>query len=459
MKATLFLLLSLAAHGADMTLRFINEDSLPGSLAAIDENGIQWNSPSLIDSPPFLLSAIDSIVNPLAPDPTLPEGDHLAVVLLTNGDTFDGTLIKVTSSEIVLDTGYAGQLTFRRDMVESLDIKDRPEIYYSGPKSLEEWSPGEDETWTFENGELITTGGGSIRKEIGKHTRMHVSFDVTWSEAARLRLHLHSDSGDPDENSSRYELVFQSQYAYMRKSISNGNRQQSSTIGTTGGIQSFPDGERVRVEIFQDLESGAVRLIVAGVVVADWRDTDPSPDGMGPYLHFFCDGSAPTRFSRIRIASWSGLLDGENTMQPGIQGLMFENPEESPAAPPEEEKKGIRLRNGDHIDSEELVIENGEVSLKTRFKDIKLPVSRLRSFALRSIEDSRNPELCWKPIRRAGDIRVWLGNGNRMTLELVSFKDGKLIGRSQTFGEASFDSSVMTRMEFNIYSHPYESGE
>lgn len=459
MRTSLILLLIAVAHGSDMTLRFVNQDQLPGKLQSMADGKLLWESPSLVEAPSFLLSAVDSISQPLAPDPELPPGDHMAVAKLTNGDTFDGTLVSVTSDQIVLDTAYAGKLTFRRDMVESLEILDRPVIYYSGPKSLEEWTTGEDETWSFEQGQLVTEGGGSIHRDVGKHKRMHLSFDVTWSDAARLRLHLHSDSEDPEEASSRYELVFQSQYAYMRKSVSNGNGPQSSTIGTTGGIQTFAEGERVRVEVLQDLESGLVRLIVAGAVVADWRDTDPTEDEMGAYLHFFCDGSAPTRLSRIRVSSWNGVIEGDTMIEPGIQGLMFEEPEEEKPAPTEEEDKGIRLRNGDRIDSEELTIEDGSVRLKTRFKELELPVSRLRSFALRSTEDANNPELCWKPIRRAGDVRVWLGNGNRMTFELVAFSDKKIIGRSQTFGEASFDFSVIARMDFNIYRNPYDSGE
>ena len=459
MNTRLLLLLASVAHGGEMTLSFTDDNKLPGTIDSLTGGMLVWKSDSLVEPTPFHLSSIDSIANPLAPDPEPPDGDHLAVAKLTNGDVFDGTLISVTEKEIILDTGYAGRLTFRRDMVESLEINDRPEVHYSGPKSLEEWSPGEDESWTFENGELMTEGGGSIRHDIGKHPRVRISFDINWSDSARLRLFLHAASADPDERGSRYELVFQSQYAYMRKNIVRGNGQQSSTIGTTGGIQNFTEGERVRIEILQDIETGVVRLLVAGRAVADWRDNDPSPDPLGGHLHFFCDGNTPTRISRIRVTSWDGVIEGGMNSGPAIEGLLFEDPVEEEEAPAESEPSGIRLRNGDRISSEDLVIKDGKVVLTTRFKELELPVSRLRSFALRSTEDARNPELCWKPIRRAGDIRVWLGNGNRMTFEFVSFENGRITGRSQTFGEASFDFSVLTRMDFNIYRHPYESDE
>jgi hypothetical protein len=127
-----------------------------------------------------------------------------------------------------------------------------------------------------------------------------------------------------------------------------------------------------------------------------------------------------------------------------------DEPEEE-AEKKEEEEPGIQLRNGDRVEGEILGIEGGVVKLKTPFNEFDLPVGRLSGFQLRTAEEAANPELRWEPIRREGDVRAWFSDGGRVTFQLVGMKDGKLVGRSQTFGEATFDPAVFTRLEFNIY--------
>ena len=89
-----------------------------------------------------------------------------------------------------------------------------------------------------------------------------------------------------------------------------------------------------------------------------------------------------------------------------------------------------------------------EITLKTRYNDIKLPVSRIKKLALAPAEyDER--------LLQNGDVRAWFADGNFITFRLESIDEkGKITGTSQHFGTAQFDPDAFTRIEFNIYPSP-----
>lgn len=439
----------------DMWLRFKNGDAIQGNLASLEDSALRWESPIFKTPPSFHLDNLDAIEIPPASQLNLPEGNHTATITLTNGDELKGCLTRVTDTEIGLLTSYAGELSFRRDMVDSLRIDDRPNPIYIGPSGLDGWIQSEEGGWTFESAALVCQRGSSIGREIGRHSKIRVAFEISWKENSRFRLYLHADTKDPSEMTHGYELVCQSQYAYMRKRTPN----DSTTIGSSGGIREFTNQDRIRFEILHDLTTGRIRLMVEGRTIDDWQEPAPTPEKMGTYLHFAADQANGTRISRILISEWDGLLDDWGNAARGGNPMWGFNPGnlEPDDAPTEEntpQSSGIRLRNGDLIEGKIIRIADGMVSLKTSFNEFQLPVVRLRDFALRTTEEAANPELRWEPIRRNGDIHASFSDGGRVTFQLLGFNNGTLLGRSQTFGEAAFDIRAFSSLEFNIYP-PY----
>lgn len=456
MKAPLFLIVLaswLPAPGAETRLDFDNGDSLAGSMVDIDERGLHWNSPAFAGPQVFRLDRVDQLTLPVSGELHLPEGNHLAVVTLTNGDELRGCLTRLTDKEVGLSTQYAGDLVLRRDMVEALRIEDRPEILYAGPEGLDGWVQSQEEGWSYEPGELVCRKTSSIGRDVGRHSKIRLRFDVEWQSNAKFSVYLHCDSEDPDDMKNGYVLVCQSQYAYMRKHL----RSNPATVGSQGGIVEFSQKNKVSFEILQDLETGRVRILVDGRRIDDWTENAPGADLMGGFLHFAADRDSGIRISRIRMSTWDGQVDGEWGMDDGPvrirmrNGLMLEDSEDAPEEPEADTSQDIRLRNGDVIVGETLGIEDGRVRLRTTYKEITLPVPRLKSFALRTAEEAADPELRWEPIRRKGDIRAHFAEGGSITFQLVGLEDGALIGRSQTFGEATFDLSAFSSLEFNIY--------
>ncbi len=438
----------------EMWLRFENGDALKGRLTGVEGPTLTWDAPILKREHGFHTHLIREIETPPSASLNLPEGNHIASITLTNGDRLKGCLTRVTDDEIGLRTSFAGDLIFRRDMVEELYIEDRPELIYVGPTGLEGWIQSQEEGWSYRSASLVCDKSSSIGREIGRHERIRVSFDVDWRDNSRLRLFLHADSKDPEQMANGYELVCQSQYAYLRKRVG----ADADTVGSSGGIREFTEQRKLRFEILQDLTTGRFRLSIDGRVIDDWIEGAPSPEKMGAFLHFSADQGNGTRISRIMVTDWDGLIDGEwgENVAGGNRmfqlGGLMEPEEEEPEE--EEPEPGIRLRNGDRVEGEIVEIREGVVRLKTVFNEFELPVNRLRSFALRTAEEAADPELRWEPIRRRGDVRAHFSDGGHVTFQLTALEDGRLVGASQTFGSGRFDLGAFSRIEFNLYPPP-----
>ena len=153
------------------------------------------------------------------------------------------------------------------------------------------------------------------------------------------------------------------------------------------------------------------------------------------------------------MARWTGfprrrVLGG--VRQFGNQGIMEMDDEPEPAAPevkPNTER--MELRNGDTIAGEVISIIDGMITVKTPFREVKLPVETLRSVALKPVDLERCK-------RENGDVRAWFPDGSSLVFRLEAVTGDSLTGFSQNFGTASFKIAAFNRIEFNIYDPDLE---
>ena len=71
----------------------------------------------------------------------------------------------------------------------------------------------------------------------------------------------------------------------------------------------------------------------------------------------------------------------------------------------------MELRNGDNIAGEVVSIVDGMITVKTSFREAKLPVETLRDVALKPVERERCKRL-------NGDVRAWLPDGSSIVFRL-----------------------------------------
>jgi hypothetical protein len=346
-------------------------------------------------------------------------------------------------------------MTFRRAMVDRLEIQDRPDLIYSGPDGLEGWTQSENGTWSYEHGWLRAKGAGSLARNFDLPAKARFAFDLSWRSNPRFNFLFFSDDISKPHPENAYDLIIQGgRYVQLHKRWSKDGKSGSHTLGDFANVPELVNKERCRIEMLVDRKSGLIRMLVNGRVAKDWTDTEPDAGQHGGGMHFSTQDNVQLRVSRIEVTSWNGELEGKAPEQD--EAFMEEDDTPQPEAEAPVDPTRIRLRNNDQIAGELLGIENSKVKLKTSFGDVSLPVSRLRTFALHTKEQRENPEIYQMPIRRNGDVRAWFPDGSCVTFRLLDAGDGKLTGDSQTFGSATFEQKAFARIEFNLYEPDHD---
>lgn len=447
--ATLALAVGIRAEDPG-TLRFLNEDSLTGRMISLDRDHIVWDSPSLERQATFFTAEIDDLMLDAAI--RLPESSigHEATLTLTNGDVLRGQLASVTEEEIALDTWYADRLIFRRVMVKDLAIREMPEYLFRGPGALADWTQSaQTPTWSLgEANSLVAASPGGIARDIPLPEEFILEFEVQWQGSFRLQLILFSDDATTTSPDQGYDIVFQ------RSSVNVRRRGERQWIGQNNRAMALQRDEKARIRLHVSSRTGKIAYYLNDRIIDVWTDPDVDTENLGTTLHFLALDNSPLIISRIDISKWDGTLDDEPKADP-MPGEMFgfrqrfgmNDFDDEPPAPSENMEDGTMvLRNGDRIQGVVKSIQEGKIQIETPFREVSLPVERLRTLAL-------NPVDLEEPKRENGDIRAWFSDGGSIVFRLEGVtEDGKSVqGYSQTFGNASFDLSAFNRMEFNIY--------
>jgi hypothetical protein len=181
-----------------------------------------------------------------------------------------------------------------------------------------------------------------------------------------------------------------------------------------------------------------------------WTDPDVIRSENGRILHFNNPNSATLQISHIEVAAWDTEAAPLVDPQAGMN-LPGEQEEEVPQPPPLEKPKPGRmeLRNGDSVEGEVTAISGDFVTMKTPFREIKLPVGAFRWIALKPVDLERCK-------REGADVKAWFPDGSSVVFRFDGVNDKTLTGYSQNFGTAPFRISAFSRIEFNIYEPKFE---
>lgn len=443
-----------AAEESGSTVRFSNGDQLGGDLGALSIDHLEWKSSVLEQPASFLL---DKVLDMELPgEQPLNDSRHEASITLMNGDLVRGQLAGVSEQTIELDTWFAGRLKFNRLMVSDIKIEERPDLIYRGPTGLDGWKRTEPLAWTFQNSGFRSTRAGSIARDVNLPDVCSVAFDLTWRNSVSFNLVLFSNDLATERPSTGYQLTFQ------QRSISFRNCKNQKFLGHTPNAVALQEGEKARIEVKASLKTGKVCVFIDGQLVDQpWIDPDVAKLSIGRGIHFVSMKSSPLQVSRIEVGAWDGEV--EQIVDPQLQGglgaqfawgvggggvrLLGGRGEEAEEPPAPEKPSGQRmeLRNGDSIAGEVKSIDQGMITVKTPFRDVKLPIEALRSVALKPVDLERCK-------RENGDVRAWFPDGSSIVFRMDAVDGGVITGYSQNFGVAKFRLEAFSRIEFNIYN-------
>lgn len=431
-------------QGAPSVIRFANQDQLSGELESFAKDRLFWNSPIQTKPAAFWLKEVLDLTLP-AETPII-KANHEATLDLARGDSVRGQIASVTDDSVELDTWFAGRMKFPRVMVRDVKITDRPELLFRGPSSMEGWTQSvEPEAWRFQSGAFRSVSAGSIGRDVELPDEFRISFDAAWRDSFNLAVILFSDNVSSESPDNGYEISFR------RRSV---NLQRCGSHNFIGQAQAaeLNEDEKARIEFRASARTKNICFYINGKLIEVWTDQAMEKESLGRGIQFISQDNGPIRISGIEVASWDGVLDEtprRNAFANRFRELDFRN--EPQKEEPEKADAGrMLLRNGDSIAGEVLSIWDGVITLKTSFDEVKLPVARFRSIALKeaSLEE---------PKRENGDVRAWFMDGTSLVFRLEEMGNGRIRGYSQNFGTVDFDEKAFAKLEFNIYNQKLAS--
>ena len=434
---------AILADEGKAIVRFANSDRLAGSLELLTIDRLIWNSAVLEKPTPFFLRNIVDLT--LTAEESATKLGHEAEVTLTNGDLLRGQLISVADDAVELDTWVAGRLKLNRLMISDIRISERPELIYRGPTGLDGWTQsGDKPAWIYQNSEFRSESAGSIARDVKLPDECSIAFDATWRGSFGLELDFFSNDLATDRPTSGYAMSFRQRFISLRSC------KTQRSLGNAPNALALQENEKAHIEVRASLKSGKICVLVDGRLIEVWTDPNVIRNGVGRGIHFVSLNSSPVQISRIEVAAWDGEV-GEIPDPEVVAGLGEQDTDEIPQSAPVEKLMAGRmeLRNGDNLAGEVLGIADGIITVKTPFREVKLPIQVLRSISLKAA----NLERCK---RENGDVRGWLADGSSIVFRLEDVKEGTLMGSSQNFGTAGFRLSAFSRIEFNIYDPKLE---
>ena len=438
-----------AADEVRSTVRFSNHDQLSGSMESLSTERLVWKSPVLEKPVAFFLKDVLDLT--LAAERPESDARHEAAITLTRGDVIRGQLASVTDEAVELDTWFAGRMKFNRLNIAEIRISERPDYIYRGPTGLDGWKQsGDKPAWTFQDSRFRSVAAGSIARNVDLPDECSIAFEAAWRGSFGLKLVFFSDDLASDHPATGYELAIQSRAVYLRSC------KTQKFLGHTANAVTLQENEKAHIEIRASLKSGKVCLFVDGHIIDVWTDPEVVRNEMGRGIHFISQNESPVQISRIEVGAWDGEVDQlpdpqivGGLRQFGIQGGLEMQDEPEPAPKEKPDKNRMELRNGDSVAGEVVSIVDGMITLRTPFRDVRLPVEVLRSVALKpaDLETAK---------RENGDVRAWFADGSWIVFRLEGVAGETLTGYSQSFGTAVFKIAAFSRIEFNIYDPAFE---
>jgi len=428
---------AVADKPTEAVMRFENNDQIAGSLKALGNDSLVWESDILAEPATFRLKHVLDLT--LDAQNREPDSSHVAILTLRNGDEVHGQLDSITEDTIAIRTWFAGPMAFNRLMVSKVQIEGGGSLYFRGPTSSEGWQMVPEDCWEYRRQAFISRKIGSIARDKILPEECTLSFTVQRKGSSMdLKLMLFSQDTSSSQPRSGYELSFQRNSIYLRSG-------RSRNFLGSGHSRELTENDKSRIEIKASRKTGQVLVLIDGNIVMSDSDPNIDPDEFGSGLHFIAGNNEAIRISEIEIGPW----DSQAEALPQANGFRRMHQPVKPKQEEVDEDEGrMKLANGDSLDGEVETIEDGMITLKTPLGIIRLPVERFRSLNLEGLgkEEAK---------AESKDIKAYFADGSTLVFRLEGVEGDRIIGASQNYstdskwGTASFDLSAISRIEFD----------
>jgi hypothetical protein len=398
-------------------LKFIKGDYFTGNLVSYNEKGLTWSHPDAASEILFKTTNLDQMSFGHIPVSLRRSG--VTDITLTNDDKLFGIIDELNDEYLILDTWYAGKLKLERAMIKAIHSGGgENKAIFEGPNSLAEWQVSNRGSWAFKDGYLYNTRQyGGVGKDVKLPDKSNLEFTISWKNRLNFQVHFYTDRVH-STGGNCYQLVIQNRYCNIQR---YSNHEGSDQLGS---FNLSTLGNKFKISIRTDKEQKSILILIDDKVVKQIND-EGNFAGKGTGV-LFSSNQGDIRLSDIKISEWNGVV-GTKTKQEV------------------KSKDSIVFVNKDTVTGVLKSIKENKVIFDTPFAPLTIPIDRISSIIL-------GEEGYEKPRRNAGDARIYFANGaGRMTLKMKSYKDAKIEGSSENFGDGTFDVRAFDKVEFNIY--------
>ena len=405
-------------------IKFHNGDKFHGKMISLDTKGLVWSSEEATAKIAFRTENIKDIL--LGTQKSYAKNVNTQI-LLTNGDMIAGKLVKLSAKELILDTGYAGELKIDRFMIEAIYPGIGGESNeYKGPNSIKEWtidnnSGDNSSKVTVKEGVLSLTGYYvCVGQDMKLPDLSKVEFEIESVGNSQIQIYGSKIKKNPRNG---YVLYISSGYIYLQ-------RYEDGSSNNMGNFRSKElQRGKGKITILSNKKEKKIILLINGKMVKQWSDTEWA--GIGGCVSFLNQSNQTVKFRHIVIGRWNGKIPGSK------------NSEVS------EGKDSIAFVNDDVVSGELKSIVDGKVVFKTEYAAMNIPLKRVKEIVTAS--SSRH-----RARRRAKDMRCFFSNGDSITIDLKHIKKGIIEGTNGNFGVAKMKLNAFSKLQFNIYDEEEE---
>ncbi len=424
------------------TIEFLNGDVLHGDFISIDpKTGARFRHPAVKDPIDVDLSSISRIKL----EHSTARGtntNQTCSVKLTNKDQLLGELVGMDSTNLHLNTWYAGTLLVPRKMVQLIvPGQAKGGIIYEGPTGMEGWTaqggamivrPGGVITrgvppWSYSDKAFISTGNGSIGHAFELPPMANIEFDLSWNGYLQMFISFCSDTLQY-YGGNAYTLVLSQGSVYLQRISRTGD---SSMLGNVEA-PALARKNQAHISLRINRQQKTIALLVNGALVRQWTDT-ANTFMNGPNLVFHQQGQSRTKISGIKITTWDGKLD--------LAGDASRTKEDL-----------VKLANNDKISGTLKSIQNGKMQFQTAFAALEVPLERISQIELAS-ENAEHPP------QHPDEVRLNFVDQGSVTFRLEHWDAQQITGTSPAFGEVKLNPSAFGEIHLNIDQKRTESDD
>lgn len=417
---------------------FANGDTLTGRLLSMDgQQVIRWTRPDLAKPVEFLPAAAAEIRFNDSVQPESNTQSNRCLIKLTNMDELEGGLKSLDERELVLETTYAGTLRVPRSRLQTiLPLSPQLETVFSGPTGIEGWTIGkvnaligDSGQWRYLNGAFYAKEAASIARDLKLPAASSLEFDIEWRGMLNLAVALYTDYMQPvslrdKENEPDFGGFYSLQINSQVASLLFVNKKDPLRQLGQAIVPALAQKNQARITIKCSRTAPQISLLVDGAVVRQWTDVEGF-GGQGTGIRLVHQGQGMVRLSDLHVTEWDGRF------------------EEAAVVRPDANDELILLVNSDKMAARLTGIHDGTVTLMFQERQLKVPLNRVSQIEMSSGKQVREPV-------PKDSMRGWLAHRGSVTFTVETWDERGVVATSPCFGRATFDPSVMSRLEFHV---------